>query len=281
LSEGRMDNSNVPPRLMAEHYVRAHEKVARSLREYLGDPDEENTRTLRASVRRLYTILSVVPKRSRKKTMKQSRDRCRKVLKAASRVRDVDIISERLSKLSPGQSEDLLLANLREEREEYVSDSMKAAWRLFETHRPKAERKEFRGSSRWVRRALVELDATIAQELPTVVKNEGKVDELHSLRKHAKTFRYVLELVPTKGNLSKATESLRTWQDVLGGIRDSDIVIEYLGRARQTGVVRQILLEERTRRHRRYRSFVRSYDRDLKGETSLFRLAGFKRGTSD
>ncbi len=273
-----MDVPGVPPKLLAEHYARANERVARSLREYLGDPNEENTKALRASARRLATILGVVPRRSRKKTMKQSRDRCRKLLRTTSKVRDADIIHERLSKFAGDPTVELLLSNLKEEREVYASESMKAAWRLFEAHRPKPDRKDFKGSTRWVRKTLSKLDTEIGAELPLVVKNEGKVDELHSLRKHAKTFRYVLELMPASRSSSIMTEVLRSWQDVLGEIRDSDIVIEYLGRARQTSAVKEALLEERAQRHRRYRSFVRAYGREFKTWPSPYRMAGFRLG---
>ncbi len=266
--------ATVSPRLLAEEHQKARERVARALRDYLGDPSEENTRLLRASARRLLTLLKVVPKSSRKKAMKRTLDGCKKVLKATSKVRDVDIIEEKLSKLPRDHMLELLLGNLSEEREAFVGDTMKTAWRLFEMGKENPDRKELRGVHRWVRKRLAELDREMARELTVVVKNEGKIEELHSLRKHAKTFRYVLELLPSTRGSARAGEVLRSWQDVLGEIRDSDTMIEYLGRARQHRAVRDAMAAERALRHERYRSFVRSCSRDFKSGPSLLRFAG-------
>lgn len=277
MPEGSPKPASVSPALFAEEHQRTNEKVARALRDYLGEPNEKNTRVLRASVRRLTTMLRIVPKRSRKKQMKQSLGSGRKLLRATSKVRDVDIIEGKLSKMPRDHTIELLLNNLNEEREEYVGDTMKAAWRLFEQRKQKAERRDFRGAQRWIRRMLIELDDEVSKELPRVVRNEGKVEELHSLRKHAKTFRYALELLPSTRGSARAVEVLRSWQDVLGEIRDSDTVIEYLGRARQYRTIREALSAERAFRHRRYRSFVRSCSRDLRTGPSLLRLAGLRR----
>ncbi len=269
--------AGLSPARFAEEHQRMNERVARALRAYLGNPDEENTRLLRASVRRLTTMLRIIPKPSRKKQMRQSLESGKKVLRVTSKVRDVDIIEGKLSKLSRDHTVELLLNNLKEEREEYVGDSMKAAWRLFELRKKKADRKDFRGAQRWVRKELIELDKEVGKGLPTVLKNEGKVEELHVLRKHAKTFRYALELFPSNRSSARAIELLTSWQNVLGEIRDSDTVIEYLGRARQYRTIREALAAERTLRHRRYRSFARSCSRDFATGPSLLRLAGLRR----
>ncbi len=280
MPEGSSKPASVSPALFAEEHRRTNERVARALRDYLGNPDEKNTRLLRASVRRLTTMLRVIPKRSRKKQMKQALDSGRKLLRVTSKVRDVDVIEGKLAMIPRDHTVELLLNNLSEEREEYVGDSMKAAWRLFEQRKQKTDRKDFRGAQRWVRSTLIELDGEVSKALPTVVKNEGKIEELHSLRKQAKTFRYALELLPTTRGSVRTIEVLRSWQDVLGEIRDSDTVIEYLGRARQYRTVREALVAERALRHKRYRSFVRSCSRDLKTGPSLLKLAGFRREAS-
>lgn len=270
----------VSPRLLAEEQRQAREKVARALRDYLGDPGEENTRLLRASARRLETLLKVVPKNSRSKGMRRTLDGCKKVLKTTSKVRDSDIIQDKLSRLPRDHMVELLLSNLGEEREAFVGDTMKSAWRLFEMEKNDPGRKDLRGAHRWVRRKLVELDGDVTRELGVVVRSEGKIEELHSLRKNAKTFRYVLELLPTTKGSARAVQVLRSWQDVLGEIRDSDTMIEYLGRARQHRAVKDAMAAERALRHNRYRSFVRSCSRDFRSGLSLLRLAGFRRETA-
>jgi CHAD domain-containing protein len=272
-----MEQTNISAARFAEEYEKTSEKVGHALREYLGNPDVENTRSLRASVRRLSTALDIIPKRSRKKEMRLVRRRCRKLLKATSKIRDVDIVDQKLAKTSAGSTIELLMNNLREERDEYSSDSMKDAWRLFEIGMPKVDRKDFRGARRWVAKTLDELDRKVMEVLPVVTKNEGKVEELHSLRKHAKTIRYAIELLPATRSSAVAVEALRSWQDILGEVRDSDVLIEYLGRARQTGPVKQALASERDSRHARYVAFVRSSSKDVPAGKSILGLAGIGR----
>lgn len=265
------------PDVFAEEYQVACEKASKALREYLGDPSEDNTRMLRAAVRRQSTMIGMVPKRSRSRNMKVARERCKKVLKATSRVRDLDIVRARLSGLSGDETVLLLLNNMEEERSEYVTDSMRPAWKLFEVHDKKAHGDEFRGVARWVRRALEELDVEMTEEIAVVLKNEGRVEELHSLRKHTKRFRYALELLPQTPTTARAGRLMRSWQDILGEVRDNDTVIAYLGRARQSRSVREAAQQERALRHKRYLAFVRSCSREFKDENSPLRLAALKR----
>lgn len=263
---------------LAAKYLRYNEAVSRSLREYLGEPDEKNTRTLRATVRRLTTILSVVPKKSRTKEIRRARRRSRRLLRTTSKVRDVDVIAERLSRVaSRDQTVRLMLGNLKEEREEFVGESMISAWRLFETKPVTGGQGggDFRGGARWVRRFLMDLDSDVQEELVKVLKNEGKIEELHSLRKNAKTFRYALELLPATSSTERVENILKTWQDILGSIRDSDVLIDYLGRARQTRAVRETIHAERSFRHRCYRSFLRNFSSEFDAVPSLYSLAGF------
>lgn len=267
------------PLKLSEEFSRSSDRAGRALRDYLGDPSEKNTRALRASLRRLLTVLGIIPKRDRSKTLKRVRRRCRVLMRSTSKVRDIDVIADRLSRLARDGTVELLLNNLKEEREEFTTSSIKAAWRLFESQREKPDRSDFLGSTRWMKRALAALDSKISDELPLVVKDEAHVEELHSLRQHAKTMRYMLDLVPMTKASGRAGEVLRSWQDVLGEIRDSDIVIEYLGRARQTRAVQRALEGERALRHRRYVAFARSYSREFNSTPSLVRLAGLRIST--
>ena len=55
---------------------------------------------------------------------------------------------------------------------------------------------------------------------------------------------------------------LQRWQDVLGEIRDLDVAIEYLSRAKQTVGVKKVLASESALRHERYAAFVRMCRKD-------------------
>jgi CHAD domain-containing protein len=275
-----MEKTRLTPARFVDEYEKAVVRVGETLREYLGDPNEENTRNVRASARRLDTCIAVMPKSARDKTTRRRRDRSRKLLALTSGIRDIDIMRAKLSNRTGDAMVELLLKNMAEEREEYVGDSMKAAWRLFELRGPKPTKKEAARAAQWVSRTLEELDGKVAGEIPVVVKNEGRVDELHSLRKHAKRFRYALELVPATRRSSKVVQMLKQWQDALGEIRDSDVLIEYLGRARPSPAVREILTAERNFRHRRYLAFVRVWRKGSGERTgSLLSWTGLKQAS--
>jgi CHAD domain-containing protein len=276
-----MENTSLTSARFVGEYEKLADRAGEALRKYLGNPNEENTRNVRASVRRMNTCIGILPKKARSKTVRQRRDRSRKLLALTSEVRDNDMIRARLSGRAGDPTVDLLLKNMGEEREKHAVDSMKAAWKLFELRGPKLTKKEAARVSQWVKRALEELDEEIGAELTIVVKSEGRIDELHSLRKHAKRFRYALELIPPTRRSSKVVQGLKEWQDVLGKIRDSDVVIEYLGRARPSTVIKEMLLTERSLRHRRYLAFVRASRRGSH-EKNAFLLAstGLKQATS-
>jgi CHAD domain-containing protein len=256
-----------------EEYERLKQRLNKSLREYLGDPGTVHTQSLRAAIRRLDTAILVLPKRTREqKSMRRCHERCKKVLRETSRVRDIDILREKISKHPEDPTVALMLNNFREEREEFVDRSKKAAWKLFEHHAPRLEKRELPGFVRRVETVLDELNTEIGTELHIAVRDEAKVEELHSLRKHCKRLGYTLELFPSVEHYSRLIADLRKWQDVLGEIRDSDVIVDYLSRARPTDAVKAALASERAFRHRRYVSFVDSCGRGSIGRP--LRLVG-------
>jgi CHAD domain-containing protein len=276
-----MERAKLTPAQFVGEYERLSEKVGEALRKYLGDPNEQNTRNVRVSVRRMNTATGILPKRARGKEVRQRRDRSKKVLSLTSEIRDNDIIRAKLSRRARDPAVNLLLKNMAEEREERAANSMKAAWRLFELSRQKLMKNDASRVSVWIRDELEELDQEIDAELSIVVKSEGRIDELHSLRKHVKNFRYALELVPTTKGSSGVLQGLIEWQDILGKIRDCDVVITYLGRARPSPVIREILSAERRRRHRQYLAFVRACGAaGWKKNSSLLVAAGLKQSSA-
>ncbi|MGA2664655.1 MAG: CHAD domain-containing protein [Nitrososphaerales archaeon] len=250
---------------MAE-YQRLTERMGRCLREYLGDPGRAHTRDLRASVRRFEAAVRVLPKRAREeKKMRRCRKRCRALLVATSRLRDVDVLTERFSGYPKDAMVDLVVANLGEERAEFVSGSTRAAWALFEHQPPVLSRRDLRSFGRRFEAVVDELDGEVQKGLESSVEDEARVEELHTLRKDCKKLRYTLELVPTGARASELVQVLQRWQDVLGEIRDLDVALDYLSRAKQTAGVRRAAAAERGLRHERYLAFVRMAGKDRPG----------------
>ena len=239
-------------------YEKLGEKVNRFLREYLGNPGTSQTHDLRSSVRRLDAAIKVLPKQTRsEKVVRRCHDRCRNVLRQTSRLRDIDILNERLSRAPRDETVSLLLNNLREEREEFVGDSTKGAWKLFEHHPPKLGKGDLPRLAQRAQTVLGRLDEKIAEALEISLEDETKADELHRLRKDCKRVRYTLELFPSIRHRRQRLLQVRRWTDLLGEVRDCDVMVGYLSQAKPTETVLSILASERSERHAKYLSFVR------------------------
>ena len=255
-----MEEHRTPP----GHFARGHEKLSErvdgSLRDFLGRPDEANTHALRGAIRRLQASVGALPKVGRKeRLLKEYRFRCERLFKLTSRIRNLDVLESKLAKKKGNEGVAGMLKRIRQEREKAVRRSMKAAWNLFELRIPRVDGKEFAGCGTSVRKVLTDLDTVIGRELPVVANDETKMEKLHSLRKHCKKFRYTLELMPRESYKSEAPELLQRWQDGLGAIRDSDVMISHLEGSKHLAATRPLLAAEQVARHRRYLVFVRSY----------------------
>src|SRR5271169_5020555 len=95
-----------------DQYEGLKQRLNKSLREYLGDPGTSQTQTLRAAIRRLDTAILMLPKPTREeKAVTRCHERCKKVLRETSHVRDIDIMRERLSKHKGDPTVALMLNN--------------------------------------------------------------------------------------------------------------------------------------------------------------------------
>jgi CHAD domain-containing protein len=99
------------------------------------------------------------------------------------------------------------------------------------------------------------LSSKITSELPLVREDPSKVEELHVVRRDCKQLRYVLEM----GEFSRPPKplvALRSWQDLLGAIRDHDVMIAYLRRLNKSPEIQSALNIETEARNNSYRKFV-------------------------
>lgn len=265
-----MENDRVSP----SHFGRVHEELAegvtKRLRDFLERPSEKNTHELRAVIRRLEASMSVLPKDVRKEgAIMEYRRHCEKVLKTTSKIRNCDILENKLAR----RKEDLGVAEIRKQirksREKSVRRSMKAGRKLSEVREPRMNKKALAGYGAGLRKNLDGLDGVISKELSLVLKDEAKSEELHSLRINCKKFRYILELMPKDSFSLEAIELLRRWQDRLGEIRDSDVMIGYLEGPKNPKYTLPLLSAERALRHKRYMAFVKS-EGGARGKRSSF-----------
>jgi CHAD domain-containing protein len=199
------------------------EKVRKKLSAYLRSPTVENVHDVRTELRRLQSQSRVLPKRSQKKLCKYLK-LSRKVFKSTTKIRDSDIILDKLARY-PALERKRTLESLRDRRKKLVSRSVKHARKLrTETlgfhSRDLKQGKLQKGYDKSVAR----LNAKIQILLPVVKDDQRKVDELHSLRKLSKQLRYLYELTIDK----ERVQLVKKWQKLLGKIHDNDIVIAYL-----------------------------------------------------
>src|SRR5206468_12066755 len=99
------------------------------------------------------------------------------------------------------------------------------------------------------------LGSKITSELPLVREDSSKVEELHVVRRDCKQLRYVLQM----GEFSRPPRplvALRTWQDLLGTIRDHDVMIAYLRGLNKSPEIQLALNTEAESRNNSYRRFV-------------------------
>jgi CHAD domain-containing protein len=225
---------------------------------YLADPSEENVHDVRTSIRRLEAAYSILPKKIRQK---RKIDRFvashRKFFKANSKIRDYDIIRQKLDSM-PLATEEIknLLQNMKSRKLRLAKKRAKQASKLKfpksvpdTTLQPKLEKR--------FRKLTIRLVEKIQSLIPVVVKSEQNVDELHELRKDCKKLRYLMELIPESSGF---VGNLKQMQDLLGNIHDSDITIEFLSKhcSKHKNVDEALKIEVEKRRHL-YNDFVRMY----------------------
>jgi CHAD domain-containing protein len=100
---------------------------------------------------------------------------------------------------------------------------------------------------------------------PIVLTNANKIEELHELRKTCKKLRYLLELASHQNGINNkeinaVITELEDVQDILGSIHDSDTTIAYL-KSRPNKP--HILHDEISERNKKYEDFIQFCKRSL------------------
>jgi CHAD domain-containing protein len=108
-------------------------------------------------------------------------------------------------------------------------------------------------------KVVLGLRQRIQLDLPIVLTNVNKIEELHELRKTCKKLRYLLELASHQNGINNkeinaVITELEDVQDILGSIHDSDTTIAYL--KSQPNKVPHILHDEISERNKKYEDFI-------------------------
>jgi len=248
---------------------------------------------MRTSLRRLEATYRSSPKGIlKKKNVKAFAQGGKKLFRINSRIRDIDIIVEKLTnegKMTDLEQE-LIERPLKQERDDKLEEAKVAALDLEKIivsniYDPNILSKKFKNKSRKrILKIIKKLKTRIESKLPTVISDKSKVSELHEIRKDTKKLRYVIELVsiskekreknegseaivvtnPNDKDGSQILTYLEKIQEMLGNIHDYDITLEFLKKKQKLDelAVTSIITNIQNIRNTKFNQFV-NYVRSL------------------
>jgi CHAD domain-containing protein len=232
-------------------------KTTERLSAYLQDPNEKNIHDVRISIRRLDAAFKILPKKTRQKTkLKKFAAKLKKFFEANNKIRDFDIISQKLI-LQQSEGHEQILQLVDKKKKSSLVNAKLQAKSLKNLEYPKINRDEITNTKleKRFKKILIKLIKNIQDLMPKVIKDAKFVEELHRLRKECKKLRYVLELTedPESSNFIK---NLKQLQDILGSIHDSDITIDFLKKLSSKYKTDEFIKKENDSRMQMYQKFV-------------------------
>ncbi|HMK32106.1 MAG TPA: CHAD domain-containing protein [Nitrosopumilaceae archaeon] len=175
------------------------EKFTKRLNDYIVEPSEENIHDIRIAIRRIESAYRILPKKIRKKQEIQDYlSETKMLFKINTEIRDFDIICGKLKRHGTKYSQ--LAHSLENKREIELKQAHQLAIKLKNKSLPKIRKKDVIESKliKRFQKVLTELIMEIQQNIPTVISDEKKIEELHKLRKDFKKLRYSIELTSNK-----------------------------------------------------------------------------------
>jgi len=242
----------------AKEYDRFAKALTRRVKAYLRDPNAENVHRLRTATRRLQAAFALLPKATRNQNKAQkAMARIKKLMKVNASVRDQDIILSKLSMNKQNPTYERLIENMRKSRKSHLDQAKQLALSVQKNPGPRLKSRDLSDSvlQRRYNKVVRKLSSKITSELPLVREDPSKVEELHVVRRDCKQLRYILEMSEFS-RPPKPLVTLRSWQDLLGTIRDHDVMIEYLQGLKRSTELQVALNIEIENRNKNYRKFV-------------------------
>jgi CHAD domain-containing protein len=262
------------PRVSRKAFHRAYSEKTRTLIEIAGNlpdrPNPEQIHDLRVTIRRLQVMRRLLPLEIRNSLSSRKFGLIlTSILKGTSQLRDLDT---QIATLEPYREVlmDVALVTLSNQRSDAAARAKAVTDLLTESPPPDPDQLETRnrGLSRRLRRRIKKRGRLVSELLDQVLKDETKVEELHTLRKEVKKLRYYLELAE---QTPAEHPVLTRWQESLGSIRDLDVAIGYL-RSSTLNFNERIVRELAQKRHAKYVNFIGEYRRDSLGALSESQL---------
>ncbi len=253
-------SSRPTPETLAKSFDKDVDTLDGRLKEFLKSGDPLGTQAMRKATRRLRTSHSVLPRKVRKQDrIRRYVSASRKLSKVTGRLRDIDTIVAWSLLIPEGSDRRSLTSDLGRLRASSLRKARQNAKDLSERRTPSIGPEELDPDA--VAKRFEKIEGRLAKRVDDDFEeflSTQEIEAMHSLRRHARQLRHLLELV-RKQDSSPLLIRLRSIQDELGAIRDHDLVIDYLrSRVRLTST-RGLVREEIARRHAKLEDFITRY----------------------
>lgn len=179
------------------------------------------------------------------------------LIKRNATIRDIDIILSKISSRSDATTYEQLVRQLSEQRTDRLRSSLRVVESVMDLARPSINQEDLSDDILQIRFEKVnrKLESKIKERLPIVLGDPAKKRDLHRLREDSRRLRYVLDLAGTPDS-AEPMALLRSWQDILGLIHDSDIMIDYLQGEKMSPEIQDLFRDEVAERNRNYEKFA-------------------------
>lgn len=252
--------------------IKFHESVERlnkRINSYIKNANEKNIHDVRTSVRRFNAVFLTLPKKYRTESnlLYRYNQIAIEFFKVNSKIRDYDIIIQKLNNYVKNNESDLLIEAIKKTRQSSLENAKILAISLKDVgsnnifEKMNITEKELQ---KQYNKILLKLVSRIESDFPTVISDSTRIDELHELRKNCKKMRYMLELLPEedKGAM-EIKRSFEKIQDYLGSIHDYDITRIYLQSQEPSETIQEIINNQIEMRRLRYEEFLKFAKRRL------------------
>lgn len=266
--------------------TKLHESIERlnsRTKAYIKNPNDKHIHDVRTSVRRFNATFLSLPKKYRTGPilLLEYNQITNKFFKVNSKIRDYDIIVQKLNNYTQSSQRDLVIDSIKKDRQLNLEKAKTIAITLKDLGSNKVIDKmnitEKELQKRY-NKVISSFISKIELNFPIVITNALKIEELHQLRKDCKKMRYMLELLPEENTdaieLKKIFEKI---QDHLGCIHDFDITIYYLRSLEPNREIQEIINTETENRRLKYAEFLNFSKRrlHLTRDSFLIRIKSF------
>ncbi|MGB9003981.1 MAG: CHAD domain-containing protein [Nitrosotalea sp.] len=247
-------------KLLLEKFKKIIKTFTKKLDNYIKNPSEDNIHDIRIAIRRMESVYKILPKKNRKSDdMLNYVKQAKTLFKINTQIRDFDIIRAKLEKHHAQFGK--IIDSINNKRKHQLSAGHELALKLKDVLPPKLKEKDFTESKlrKRFQKIVSELATDIEYNIPLVLNDDKKVEEIHELRKDFKKLRYSIELISDKTDSLKSIKSLKKIQDELGSIHDSDMFLDYLRGAEGSGELAETIRDEIRERREKYQRFVQIF----------------------